>query len=410
MSISKLEVSLNFGQTITPVGDLIADGRKIYFKYYPEFINSNLQISQFKLPLSDKIYSADSLPFAGLHGVFNDSLPDGWGKLLLDRTLLSKGFDLSQISQLDRLAYIGGSGMGALTYAPCHEKENLFNTTIELDLISSEMNIVLQGNSSDCIEELYQMGGSSGGARPKIIIGYNPETDRIIHGTNDLPSGYEYWIIKFASSFDRKDCAQIEYAYYLMAIESGISMAESKLFKGKSGSYYFGTKRFDRIQNKRLHMHSASGLLHDNFRLSTLDYGHLMDAAFRLEKNISAYDDILRLASFNIFSHNRDDHSKNFAFLMNEQGVWNFAPAYDLTYSDSSHGYHSTMVAGESKHPTKKHLKKLTDNFRIKKSEIIIDQVQNVLSNWSTFAKNSGVEKESELLIKNKITHLLAPI
>ena len=408
MSISKLEVSLNFGQTIAPVGDLIADGRKIYFKYYPEFLNSNLQISPFKLPLSDKIYSADSLPFDGLHGVFNDSLPDGWGRLLLDRMLLSKGFDLSQISQLDRLAYIGNSGMGAITYAPRHENENLFDTTIELDLISNEMNFVLQGNSSDCIEELYQMGGSCGGARPKIMIGYNPETDRIIHGTNDLPSGYEHWIIKFASSFDRKDCAQIEYAYYLMAVESGISMAESKLFKGKSGSYYFGTKRFDRIQNKCLHMHSASGLLHDNFRLSTLDYGHLMDAAFRLEKNVVAYENILRLASFNIFSHNRDDHSKNFAFLMNDQGVWNFAPAYDLTYSDSSHGYHSTMVAGESKHPTKKHLKKLSDNFRIKRSEIIIDQVQTVLSNWSTFAKNSGVEKESELLIKNKITQLLS--
>ena len=187
-------------------------------------------------------------------------------------------------------------------------------------------------------------------------------------------------------------------------------MAESRLFKGKSGSYYFGTKRFDRIKNKRLHMHSASGLLHDNFRLSTLDYGYLMDAAFRLEKNVVAYETILRLASFNIFSHNRDDHSKNFSFLMNELGDWNFAPAYDLTYSDSSHGFHSTMVAGESKNPTKKHLKKLTDNFRIKKSEIIIDQVQTVLSNWTNFAKNSGVEKDSELLIKNKIAQLLISI
>ena len=410
MSISKLEVSLNFGLNISPVGELVNDGKKIYFKYFPKFINSNLQISPFKLPLSEKIYSADSLPFDGLYGVFNDSLPDGWGRLLLDRTLLSKGFTLSEISPIDRLAYIGINGMGALTYAPCYENENQFDKKIELDIISNEMNIVLQGNSSDCIEELYQMGGSSGGARPKIMIGYNPETDHMIHSNNDLPLGYEHWIIKFASSFDRKDCAQIEYAYYLMALESGIEMAESKLFKGKSGNYYFGTKRFDRIQNKRLHMHSASGLLHDNFRLSTLDYGHLMDAAFRLEKNVVAYETILRLASFNIFSHNRDDHSKNFSFLMNEQGDWNFAPAYDLTYSDSSHGFHSTMVAGESKNPTKKHLKKLTDNFRIKKSEIIIDQVQTVLSNWTNFAKNSGIEKDSELLIKNKIAQLLISI
>jgi serine/threonine-protein kinase HipA len=151
-----------------------------------------------------------------------------------------------------------------------------------------------------------------------------------------------------------------------MALDAGIEMSESKLFKGKSGQAYFGTKRFDRIANKWLHLHSAAGIMHDNFRLSNLDYGNLMDCAFKLEKDVRAYEKILRLAAFNVFAHNRDDHSKNFAFLMDVHGNWKVAPAYDLTFSSSGHGMHSTMVANESANPTKKHLMELADYFKVK--------------------------------------------
>ena len=144
-----------------------------------------------------------------------------------------------------------------------------------------------------------------------------------------------------------------------MAVTAGIEMSECKLFKGKSGQHYFGTKRFDRINNRRIHVHTASGLMHDNFRASTMDYGHLMDYAFLLEKHVKAYEKVFRLAAFNVFAHNLDDHSKNFSFLMNNKGEWQFAPAYDLTYSYSSYGFHSTMVAGESQNPGAKHLMKL---------------------------------------------------
>lgn len=407
MSVSKLLVSLQLGKIHQEVGELVSDGKKIYFKYFPEFITTGLQISPFKLPLSSSIQSAEVLPFDGLFGVFNDSLPDGWGRLLLDRTLLSKGFSLSQITPLDRLAYVGASGMGALVYQPSHEIENLVNQQLELDVIANEMNLVLEGASSDIIDELYQLGGSSGGARPKIMVGYNPITDHIIYGNHELPQGYQHWIIKFTSAFDRIDSANIEFAYYQMAKEAGVEMTQCKLFESQSGNYFFGTKRFDRIANKRLHMHSASGLLHDNFRLSTLDYGHLMDAAFQLEKDVDAYEKILRLATFNIFSHNRDDHSKNFSFLMNENGNWNFAPAYDLTFSNSSHGFHSTMVAGESKNPGRKQLLELAQNFSLKQPQKIIDEVQFALSKWLQFAKNSGVGQESKILIQKTINQLI---
>jgi serine/threonine-protein kinase HipA len=138
-------------------------------------------------------------------------------------------------------------------------------------------------------------------------------------------------------------------------------------------------------------LHSAAGLLHDNFRLTNIDYGHVMDAAFRLEKDVRAYERVLRLAAFNVLAHNRDDHSKNISFLMGETGDWRLAPAYDLTFSQSSHGYHSMTVAGESKHPGRAQLLDLAKSFSIKKPEIIIDEVRDAVSRWSEFAKASGV-------------------
>jgi serine/threonine-protein kinase HipA len=407
MSLQKLLVVLELGGTTTNVGELVASNKKIFFKYAQEFIATQLQISPFRLPLSDGIVSAENYPFDGLFGVFNDSLPDGWGKLLLDRNLVSKGFDVNSINPLDRLAYVGKTGMGALIYQPHFETEVKINQSLELDTIASEMNSVLEGESTLIIDELYQLGGSSGGARPKIMVGYNPKTNHIIYGNQILPSGYEHWIVKFPSSFDRKDIANIEYAYHLIAKEAGIEMADCKLFEGKSGKYYFGTKRFDRIGNKKLHMHSASGLLHDNFRLSNLDYGHLMDATFRLERNVTAYEKILKLATFNLYSHNRDDHSKNFSFLMNEKGIWQLAPAYDLTFSISSHGFHSTLIAGEGKLPTKEHLLNLAKNFSMKQPNKLIDEVKESISNWGNFARQSGVGKESQKIIQKVLDTLL---
>lgn len=180
-----------------------------------------------------------------------------------------------------------------------------------------------------------------------------------------------------------------------MALDSGIEMSQCKLFEGSSGASYFATKRFDRVQNNRIHLHSASGLLNDNFRYSNLDYGNLMDCAFRLENHVDAYSKVLRLATFNVFSHNRDDHSKNTSFLMDSKGKWKLAPAYDLTYSNSSHGMQSTMVAGQSKSPGKQHLLELAKTFGIKKPETILQEVTSVISNWNTYAKNAGVSESS---------------
>ena len=404
--VEKLIVSISLGRQEIELGELVSLRKKIYFKYYPEFIDRGIQISPFKMPLSDKLLSADTEPFDGLFGVFSDSLPDGWGQLLLNRALSSRGVLLSQISPMDRLAYVGLGGMGALIYRPEISPEYDSRKKLDLDSIALQVNHVLEGTSYDVIEELLALGGTSGGARPKIFAGYNPDTDNLIHGSTDLPDGSEFWIIKFPSSSDPIDIANIEYAYYKMALDAGIEMNQCRLFTGDSGKKYFGTKRFDRVNDQRLHMHSASGLMHDNFRLSNMDYGHLMDCTFKLENHVTAYEKVLRQAAFNIYAHNRDDHSKNISFLMDHDGAWRLAPAYDLTFSSSSHGLHSTMIAGESKTPGRKHLLELAKYFSMKNPNEIIDRVQDTISNWSKYAITNGVESRSMNLIKKTILQI----
>jgi serine/threonine-protein kinase HipA len=405
--IEKILVYIDFDASKKKVGELVVSANTIYFKYDSDFLNSGLNISPFKLPLNNTIVQAPITPFNGLFGVFNDSLPDGWGKLLLDRNLQNKGINPNQISPLDRLSFVGKNGMGALTYQPEFEENTFSSALLDLDLLHKEMNIVLNGESSEIIDDLFLLGGSSGGARPKINIGYNPTTSHIIHDDGNLPEGFEPWIIKFPSSFDQIDAAQIEFVYHKMAIAAGLEMMPCQLFEGKTGRYYFGTKRFDRNHNNRTHLHTASGLLHDDFRMSSLDYGHLMDAAFQLEKDIRVYEKILRLAAFNLYSHNRDDHSKNFSFLMTKNGIWQLAPVYDLTFSFSSFGSHSTSFAGEYKNPTQEHLIELANVFGIKNPKPIIEEVKQAISNWKNTAKLYNVSTESTKLIEKTIENLL---
>ena len=398
--INKLFVSLLLERNSFEVGELVLSDQKIYFKYNSDFLKTGLNLSPIKLPFSGDIVSADKQPFDGLFGVFNDSLPDGWGRLLLDRSLSVKGIDSARITPLDRLAYVGSQGMGALIYRPEIKPEKTTEFISEMDILASEMNHILQGASSEIIEELFILGGSSGGARPKIFAAYNPVTDDLLHGVNNIPEGYEEWIIKFPSSSDNREIANIEFAYHKMAQLAGIEMSECLLFKGKSGQVYFGTKRFDRVAGKRLHTHTASGLMHDNFRMSTMDYGHLMDCAFRLEKHVKAYEKVFRLATFNVYSHNRDDHSKNFSFLMNAKGEWQFAPAYDLTFSYSGYGLHSTMIAGESKNPGRKELMKLATLFGLKNADSIIEKVQEAVSQWGAIASEYGISRETRKTVQ----------
>lgn len=402
MPIKKINAFLNIDNSKDRIGEMILEKGLIYFKYDENFLTKGIEISPFKMKLTPEIITPKELHLNGLFGVFSDSIPDGWGKLLLDRKLQSLEVSLNEVSSLDRLRYLDSNSMGAISYEPESEIQTS-NIKVDLDLISNEVESILKGNSKDVIDELFQLGGSSGGARPKILVGYNSLTDEIISGLSILPDNFEHWIIKFPSSNDLLDSGLIEFTYNEMARNCGIEVNDFKLFKTTKGNYLFGSKRFDRVKNEKLHLHSVAGLLHDNFRLSTIDYGHIMDCAFKLENNFNAYEKILRLATFNVLAHNRDDHSKNFSFLLDKDRNWKFSPAYDLTFSQSSFGFHSTSVAGESKNPTVKNLNTLAYDFGLKNNYKIIDEVKNSISNFKNLANNYEISNDSINLISKSL-------
>jgi len=401
-----IDVSIKFSNDEIEVGKLILDNRLVHFKYNDEFLALGLNLSPIKLQFDNSIQIADPDPFHGIFGVFDDSLPDGWGMLLLNRALEKLGLSLNDINILDQLAYIGDSGKGALIYNPAIKNEGNFSDKIDIDRLKTVMDEVYKGTSTEAIEELMHLGGSSGGARPKANVGYNPKTDELIHGYNILPKGFEHWIIKFPSSEDPIDIANIEYAYYKMALAANIEMSECKLLESASGQQIFGTKRFDRIGNNRIHMHSMAGLTNDNFRRSSIDYGHIIDTAYRLEQSATARRKVLRLAAFNIYSHNRDDHSKNFSWLMNDSGIWSLAPAYDLTYSSTAIDEHSTRVDGEGANPGRNNIINLAEEFSITRPNEIIEEVQDSISRWPITAEECGVSSESIIRIQKKFEQL----
>lgn len=403
--VSLVYVSLNFGSTTHKVGRLALVKRKVYFEYEPTFIKSGLDISPLKLPKQTDAIPCDDSVFEGLFGVFNDSLPDGWGRLLLDRQVRAHGIAPEQLTPLDRLTHVGSFGMGALTYEPDTSEHSQHADAISLDKLAAETGEVLEGEAGDVFAELLGLSGSSAGARPKVMLGVSANKKKLIHGQQELPKGYAHWMVKFASSSDAKDIGAIEYAYSLMARSAGLEMMPTYLFPAKKGAGYFGVERFDRVHDKRLHMHTVSGLLHADHRMPSLDYEQIMRATLLLTRNVQELEKILRLAAFNVFAHNRDDHAKNFSFLMDEKGNWCVAPAYDLTFSGGPGGEHSTTIMGEGKRPGKEQLLKLAEKVGIAKplANSIIEEVKDAVQKWPIHAEEAGVTKASKKIITDVI-------
>ncbi|MCA4807009.1 type II toxin-antitoxin system HipA family toxin [Myroides odoratimimus] len=407
LAVKEIKVGLNFGYGIKPVGRLAIRNGIIYFEYDETFLHNSLEISPIKLPLQRGVIELPRSPFEGLAGVFNDSLPDGWGRLLFDRLLRSKGISASDISPLDRLAYVGLNGLGALVFEP----DQSFNTKdeiIDLDVLATHTKEVLEGESEEVIRELLALNGSSAGARPKALIGVDSERKSIIHGTDQLNNDFEHWMVKFPNTQDGIDAGAIEYVYALMALDAGIEMPTIHLFASEKGSGYFAVKRFDRNGNKSLHMHTVSGLIHNNYRFPSLDYEDLLALTGVLTKDIREVEKMFRLAVFNVMAHNRDDHSKNFTFLMDEFGHWKLSPAYDLTFSSGPGGEQSTMVMGEGQNISIEHLTKLGLEAKLSKEfvESVIEQTRSALDKWMSLSKDFGISKSNIELIQKVISKL----
>lgn len=343
-------------------------GKLAAFEYDAQWIREGFSVSPFSLPLESRVFIPKADPFDGLYGVFADSLPDGWGRLLVDRLLLSMHINPYEIGVLDRLAIVGSSGMGALTFEPEHPFTSQ-GQALDLDRISEECSRILRTDYSRDLDDLFRLGGSSGGARPKILTQIDGEE----------------WIIKFPASEDSYEIGLQEYEYSMCAKECGIIMEETRLFPSKRCAGYFGTRRFDRVKRadgsqQRRHMVSVSALLETSHRIPNLDYDILMRLTLEMTKDFAELEKLYRLMCFNVFAHNRDDHSKNFTYLYEEEEQrWILSPAYDLTYSYSLGGEHATTVHGEGKDPEMKDILGVADVVGMdrQKAKLIAEEIRD---------------------------------
>lgn len=376
------------------------DGRKVgelgqssqgpvYFVYDTQWLQNGFPLTKRHLQFDPKPQTVSNPEFWGLFGVFNDSLPDGWGLLLMDRALKEKkGWAPSMITGLDRLAYIGNRGMGALEYVPMIPQGHL-DAAVDLSELAKEADLVFEGNDGSVLENLLLHGGSGGGARPKVTVARDPVEGLCVSGFQPLRPGFEHWIVKFRHGREPLDTGRAEKAYAHFAQEAGLIVADTDLIevtvKGKSEAY-FASKRFDREGDKKIHMLSLAGLLHASHRAPTVDYDSILGATRMLTGSVDETSKMFRQMVFNVVSANRDDHSKNFSFLF-QKGGWIASPSYDLSMSPNADLRFQHMAAiNGSGSPSRRDILAVAETFDVPDAKLIVDQVVDVASRWNEFA------------------------
>jgi serine/threonine-protein kinase HipA len=391
------------------VGELGADARgRIYFQYAPEWLKAGFDLSPGTLPFhGEPQLSPEPQEFAGLHGVFYDSLPDGWGLLLMDRAFRQQaGWQAHEITPLDRLAYIGSRAMGALEYEPV-----IFADTGEAKLdmaqLAQSAELLLQGKTSEVLRQLQIQGGSPGGARPKVTVALSERNHECLSGFRPLPAGYAHWMIKFRAKEDPPDIGRIELAYARMAQLAGLTMPDTRLLQVGHGSgtdTFFAVRRFDRNGNTRHHILSLSAYIYANHRLPCIDYETVIKATLNITRHVQEAEKAFRLMLFNVLAHNKDDHAKNFAFIHREHG-WALSPAFDLTFSAGINNQHTTAIAG-SGNPQYKDIRQVAENCGIKNWREILEQVMAATRQWQRIA----AEEDVSSVERKKIGEALAAI
>ena len=311
------------------------------FEYDSEFRKTGIEVAPFMMPLSRAVYHAEEfhLPrqmFSGLPGMIADSLPDSFGNALVRRYMESEQIDLRQITPLDRLAYVGSRGMGALTFRPAIREEDAIPSAVDMRELVGQARLALNNRlgemkGADALREIIRVGTSAGGAQAKAVVGWNRATDQFVAGAGDLPEGFEHWLVKF-SPLGMEEAGEREYQVYLQAKASGIEMSECRVYE-LDGVKHFMTKRFDRDGNRRHHLQTLCALQHVGHPSprEAKRYELLFRTAIDLGLGYETLEQLFRRMTFNVLIEEVDDHTKNFSFLMKEGGRWELAPAYDLT-------------------------------------------------------------------------------
>ncbi len=400
------------------VGAIAATGtRGAYtFEYEPAWKRRGLDLAPELMPIDDRrrTFTFPGLnpeTFHGLPPMIADSLPDRFGNAIVDAHLSKLGLDAAEATALDRLAYLGPRGMGALEYRPDHAPHTPAPTSVDLaELIITaraavEGSLATESDSAESLHRIINVGTSAGGARAKAILNVNPDTDELRSGHVPPAAGFEPWLLKFDGVRTDKrlgkseNFGRVEYAYSLMARDAGITMAPTRLLE-ENGRAHFMTRRFDRSSDgEKIHLQTLCGIAGVDYnQVATNDYSQYLTQVQRLDLGPAAMEQAWRRMIFNVAAANCDDHSKNFSFLFDQQNGWQLAPAYDVTYAYNSESpwvhQHLMSVNGRFEGVTRGDILEVAERFGVEASRAILDEVLDAVARWAEFAALSGVPDE----------------
>lgn len=384
--MKKLNVIYNGWGESWVLGQLADNNKQLLFEYSSEALNQALELSPLHLKLRKEAYSDFPNYQMRLPGLIFDCLPDGWGLYLMDKLFRRSQISLETVSPLDRLRIIGLHGVGALSFEPADEYLHSMTSFTLLDL-GKTIHSVVNEEATTILAELVRLGGSAQGARPKVLINFDSRTKKI----NSDPSGSGVpWIFKFQAKNEHKEVCAIECLYSRIAMKAGLAVSECQYFDlGKSLSA-FGAKRFDREKQMRIPIHSLAGALQVDFRIpgSTSYINFLRLTRFVTKSEVDVVK-ALRQCIFNVLLNNRDDHPKNFSYLLSKEKKWQLSPAYDLTFSAGPGGEHQMDIQGEGKEPALDHLLSLATEAGIKK-KVVLEIIEEIIEVAMAFKKEAS--------------------
>ena len=411
----------------TRVGIIHQDLDKSYaaFEYDGDFLKSGIEISPIMMPLSSIVYEFPSLsgePFFGMPGLVVDSLPDTFGNKVIEQWLASQGKSIKDFTAIDRLCYTGKRGMGALEYVPASSEISDINENINVsemvkfvsDVLNQRESIILNSEEALTYSQLVQVGSSAGGARAKALIAWNENTNEIKSGQLNLDKDYDYWLMKFDNVSkngdhgleDVPEYTLIEYAYYKMALDAGVQMNECRIYSN-AGENHFMTKRFDRVDGKKIHMQSLGAMAHISYKEPRL-CSYEMAAGYMRDMKLPMIDieQFFSRMVFNCVAVNQDDHVKNISFLMDRNGKWRLSPAYDVTYSyDVTNKWlsaHQMTINGKKSNICLSDLLEVGEKMGLKKKKCmdIISKISLVVSDFEKYADEANIREKTYAEIK----------
>ncbi|KAA8736840.1 type II toxin-antitoxin system HipA family toxin [Pseudomonas koreensis] len=381
----------------------------VVFEYSDEAKKRGLELSSLKLPLQGAKLSRDFPQHQlGLPGPVYDSLPDGWGMLLMDRLFKRRGLNPARIGPLERLAYIGNNAMGAMSFKPVAPEVLEPQMHVPIELLAAEVQQVLKGEGGELLQKLLLVGGSPQGARPKALVYRDPDTGTF---TTAATPDFEAWLVKFPAQHEHPEVCAIEMIYAECLRLCGIQTPDTQYFSLSDGMTAFASKRFDRQDGLRVPMQSLAAFTGADFRSpGALDYANFLRATQRCTNDVREKARAFERAVFNVAFHNRDDHPKNFAYTMSRTGDWKLAPAYDVTFCEGPGGYHQMDVMGEALEIDRKAMLGLAAEAEVSAYEagVIIERFCDVSSQFSTVANDrypGAITQETLRTIQSRIDH-----